>query len=262
MAVHRTLFISDIHLGARASQADRLVEFLSEHSAETVYLVGDIVDFWRIKRGPRWPEANNEVLQMILRMVRQGSRVIYIPGNHDDEVRAYCGTNFGGIAIERNAIHATADGKRYLVMHGDEFDVVSQRARWLAVLGDYAYQVALWTNAPVNFVRRRFGLKYWSLSAYLKGRVKAAVNFIGDFEHMLSDEAKQQNVEGVICGHIHQAASKMFGDTHYINTGDWVESCTAVVEDQSGNFELIRWLEVTGSETAQTVSGEEIGVAV
>ncbi|MEM7750493.1 MAG: UDP-2,3-diacylglucosamine diphosphatase [Pseudomonadota bacterium] len=262
MAVHRTLFISDIHLGARASQADLLVDFLSEHSAETVYLVGDIVDFWRIKRGPRWPESNNQVLQMILRMVRQGSRVVYIPGNHDDEVRAYCGSQFGGIAIERNAIHETADGKRYLIMHGDEFDVVSQRARWLAVLGDYAYQVALWSNVPVNIVRRRFGLGYWSLSAYLKGRVKAAVNFIGDFEHMLSDEAKKQNVDGVICGHIHQAASKMFGETHYINTGDWVESCTAVVETDSGSFELIRWLEVAGSPAEQSMSGQEIGVAV
>ena len=262
MAVHRTLFLSDIHLGARASQADMLVEFLSEHSAETVYLVGDIVDFWRIKRGPRWPEANNQVLQAILRMVRQGSKVVYIPGNHDDEVRAYCGSNFGGIAIERSAVHVTADGKRYLIMHGDEFDVVSQRARWLAVIGDYAYQVALWTNSPVNFVRRRFGLPYWSLSAYLKGRVKAAVNFIGDFEHMLSDEAKKQNADGVICGHIHQAASKMFGDTHYINTGDWVESCTAVVEDQSGGFHLIRWLEVAGAETTEDISGQEIGVAI
>ncbi|MGI9423122.1 MAG: UDP-2,3-diacylglucosamine diphosphatase [Hyphomicrobiaceae bacterium] len=261
MTTHRTLFISDVHLGTRASQAEMLIDFLAENDAETVFLVGDIVDFWRIKRGAIWPQSNNDVLQALLRKARQGSRVIYIPGNHDEGLRDYCGSKFGSIEIERNAIHETADGKRYLVMHGDEFDVVVKYARWLAFLGDRGYQLALWSNWPLNFVRRRLGLGYWSLSAYLKNRVKSAVNFIGDFERSLSDEAKRQQVDGVICGHIHHAASKHFGNVHYINIGDWVESCTAVVESQDGAFELVRWLDTAQSRAPSEASPREIGVA-
>ncbi|MBU2533022.1 MAG: UDP-2,3-diacylglucosamine diphosphatase [Alphaproteobacteria bacterium] len=243
MAHYRTIFISDVHLGTRASQAEFLLDFLRENDADTYYLVGDIIDFWRIKRGAVWPQTHNDVLQKLLRKVRKGARMVFIPGNHDDGLRDYCGTRFGGIEIVHNAIHETAAGKRYLVMHGDEFDVVVRYARWLAFLGDRGYQLTLALNLPLNFVRRRMGLGYWSLSAYLKGRVKTAVNFIGDFENSLSEEAARRNVEGVICGHIHRAASKQIGSVHYVNTGDWVESATAFVEHMDGRLELICWLE-------------------
>lgn len=261
MTTYRTLFISDVHLGTRACQAEMLIEFLDDHDAETIYLVGDIVDFWRIKRGAIWPQAHNNVLQKLLGKVRNGSRVVYIPGNHDEGLRDYCGTRFGGIEIERDAVHETNDGRRYLVIHGDEFDVVVRYARWLAFLGDRGYQLALWMNWPLNFIRRRLGLGYWSLSAYLKNRVKSAVNFIGDFERSLSDEAQRRHVEGVICGHIHHAATKMIGDVHYVNIGDWVESCTAIVEKQDGSFELIRWLEVQQSKQVEDVSPTRMEVA-
>ncbi|MEO1720173.1 MAG: UDP-2,3-diacylglucosamine diphosphatase [Pseudomonadota bacterium] len=244
MAHYRSLFISDIHLGTRGSQAEMLIDFLNEHDADTIYLVGDIVDFWRIKRGAIWPQAHNDVLQKLLGKVRRGAKVVYVPGNHDDGLRDYCGSQFGGIELKRDDIMETASGKRYLIMHGDEFDVVVRYAKWLAFLGDRGYALALWFNWPLNFVRRRLGLGYWSLSSYLKLRVKSAVNFIGDFEVSLSEEAGRRKVDGVICGHIHHAASRDMNGIHYVNTGDWVESCTAVVETDSGELELIRWLDV------------------
>jgi UDP-2,3-diacylglucosamine pyrophosphatase LpxH len=241
MQFYRTLFISDVHLGTRASQAEMLLDFLKTTDVETIYLVGDIVDFWRIRRGGVWLQSHNDVLQKLLRKVRKGTRIIYIPGNHDEGVRDYCGTRFGGIEIERDAIYETAAGKRYLVMHGDEFDVVVRYAKWLAFLGDRAYEFALWLNWPLNFLRRRFGLGYWSLSSYLKYRVKSAVNFIGDYENNLASEARRRGVDGVICGHIHHAASRDVAGVHYVNSGDWVESCTAVGETTSGELVLIRW---------------------
>ncbi|MGI9523125.1 MAG: UDP-2,3-diacylglucosamine diphosphatase [Hyphomicrobiaceae bacterium] len=262
MTTFRTLFISDVHLGTRACQAEMLIDFLRQHEAETIYLVGDIVDFWRIKRGAVWPQSHNDVLQKLLWKVRKGARVIYIPGNHDEGLRDYCGSRFGGIEIERDSVHTTADGRRYLVIHGDEFDVVVRYARWLAFLGDRGYQLALWTNWPLNFIRRRMGLGYWSLSAYLKNRVKTAVNFIGDFENSLSDEARRRNVDGVICGHIHHAASKKIDAIHYVNTGDWVESCTAVGEREDGTFELICWFEQQKTrEMSENPEAQEIEIA-
>ena len=244
MPAYRTLFISDVHLGTRACQAGMLLDFLRNNDAETIYLVGDIVDFWRIKRGAIWLQPHNDVLQKLLRKVRKGTRIVYIPGNHDEGLREYCGTKFGGIEIERNAMFETAAGKRYLIIHGDEFDVVVRYAKWLAFLGDRGYEFALWLNWPLNFIRRQLGFGYWSLSSYLKCRVKSAVNFIGDFEKNLAAEAGRRGVDGVICGHIHHAASHDFGDVHYLNTGDWVESCTAIGETQSGEFEMIRWFDV------------------
>ncbi len=243
MADYRTLFISDVHLGTRSAQAEKLLDFLRETDAETIYLVGDIVDFWRVRRGAIWPQSHNDVLQKLLRKVRKGTRIIFIPGNHDECLRQYCGTRFGGIEVERQAIHVTADGRRYLVIHGDEFDVVVCYARWLAFLGDRGYALALWANWPLNFVRRRLGLGHWSLSAYLKQRVKSAVNFIGDFEKSLSDEARRRDVDGIICGHIHHAASRNIDGIHYMNSGDWVESCTVIAETMTGELKLIRWLE-------------------
>jgi len=261
MAHYRALFISDVHLGTRASQAALLLDFLKENDADTIYLVGDIVDFWRIKRGAVWPQSNNDVLQKLLRKVRKGARMVYIPGNHDEGLRDYCGSRFGGIEIVRDAVHESADGKRYLVIHGDEFDVVVRYARWLAFLGDRGYQLALWTNWPLNFVRRRFGLGYWSLSAYLKNRVKTAVNFIGDFEISLSEEARRRNVDGVICGHIHRAAARDMNGVHYINCGDWVESCTAVAENTDGTFVHIDWHDVVAERKRQPAPLREIEAA-
>ena len=252
---YRTLFISDVHLGTRSSQADALLEFLKHTEADTIYLVGDIVDFWRIKRGAVWPQSHNDVLQKILRKVRKGTRVVFIPGNHDEGIRDYAGMHFGGIEIERQAIHTMVDGRRFVVLHGDEYDVVVRYARWLAFLGDRGYEFALWLNSPLNFVRRHLGLGLWSLSAYLKHRVKTAVNFIGEFEKALAEEARRQHVDGVICGHIHHAASRDIGGIHYINTGDWVESCTAIGEKENGEIELIRWHDVVREHAAATLAG-------
>ena len=238
---HRAIFLSDLHLGTRASQAGELLEFLKVNDADTIYLVGDIVDFWRVKRGPVWPQAHNDVMQKLMRKVRKGTRLVYIPGNHDEGLRDYCGAHFGGIEIVRQCVHETADGKRLLVMHGDEFDVVVRYARWLAMLGDHGYELALWSNTPLNWARRHLGLGYWSLSAYLKLRVKQAVNFIGEFEQALAEEARRRSVDGIVCGHIHHAADRMIDGVRYLNCGDWVESCTALVEDQEGSISLVRW---------------------
>ncbi len=182
-------------------------------------------------------------MQKLLRKVRKGTRVVFIPGNHDEALRDYCGMHFGGIELERQAIHEAADGKRYLVMHGDEYDVVVRYAKWLAFLGDRSYEFALALNSPLNFVRRRLGLGFWSLSAYLKGRVKQAVSFIGEFERNLADEARRRGVDGVICGHIHHAANRDISGVRYMNCGDWVESCTALAETESGDVVLIHWLD-------------------
>jgi UDP-2,3-diacylglucosamine pyrophosphatase LpxH len=237
----RTLFISDIHLGTRASQAEAFLDFLSVHDAPVIYLVGDIIDFWRVRRGAIWPQSHNDVLQKLLRKVRKGTKIYFIPGNHDEALRDYCGSSFGGIEIHRDFMHVTADGGRYLIMHGDEFDVVVRYARWLAFLGDRSYEFALWCNYPINWMRRRFGFGYWSLSAYLKLRVKTAVNFIGEFEHAIAQEARRRDADGVICGHIHHAADRMIEGIRYVNCGDWVESRTVIAEDHSGQLSVIRW---------------------
>ena len=261
MAHYRTIFISDVHLGTRTSQADMLLDFLRDNDADTYYLVGDIVDFWRIKRGAVWPQSHNDVLQKLLRKVRKGAKMVFLPGNHDEGLRAYCGSHFGGIELIDDAIFEAADGRRYLVIHGDQFDVVVRYARWLAFVGDRGYQIALAMNVPLNFVRRRLGLGYWSLSAYLKYRVKSAVNFIGDFEKSLSEEARRRDVDGVICGHIHHATSKEMFGIHYVNTGDWVESATAVVEHHDGRLELIRWRDQMKPERPHAIAGREVEIA-
>ena len=238
----RTLFISDVHLGTKACQAELLLEFLRLHDADTIYLVGDIVDFWRIRRSANWPQAHNDVLQKLLRKVRKGTRIVYLPGNHDEAMRDYVGAKFGGIEIIDSLIHTTADGKKALVVHGDQFDVVVHYAKWLAVLGDKAYTAALWANTHLNFARRKAGMSYWSLSAFLKHKVKQAVNFISAFEGALAGEARKQGAEIVICGHIHHVAMRQMGDVMYINTGDWVESATAIGENADGSFEIIDWM--------------------
>ncbi len=238
---YRTLFLSDFHLGTKGCQAGLLLDFLKIYDADTIYLVGDVVDGWRLRRGWYWPQTHNDVIQKLLRKGRKGARLIYIPGNHDEFLRDYVGMTFGAVDIVQNAIHETVDGKRFLVMHGDEFDVVVRHAKWLALLGDWAYVLALGINTYLNWGRRKLGLTYWSLSSWAKMKVKNAVNFIGEFEQALTSEAKRVGADGIICGHIHHAGEKMMGNITYINCGDWVESCTAVVEHFDGRLEIIRY---------------------
>lgn len=238
---YRSLFLSDVHLGARGCQVDALLEFLKHHDADTIYLVGDIIDGWQLRSGWHWPQSHNDVVQKLLRKVRKGTRVVYVPGNHDEFLREFYGTHFGGIEVCETALHEAADGKRYLVIHGDAFDMVVCHARWLAFLGDWAYVTALALSRRINIVRRWLGFTYWSLSAWAKLKVKNAVNFIGRYEETLAAEARRQGVDGVICGHIHCAAMRDMAGLAYINTGDWVESCTAVVEHHDGRMEVIHW---------------------
>ncbi len=238
---YRTVFISDIHLGTRGCQAEMLLGFIRSMECRTLYLVGDIIDGWRLKGGWYWPQAHNDVVQKILRMARKGVQVTYIPGNHDDRVRDFCGVHFGGVIVARDAIFESASGKRYLVTHGDEFDGVIAHAKWLAFLGDWAYRALLSLNTTWNLVRRRMGFGYWSLSAFVKVKVKNALQFIENFEAAVADEARRRGVDGVICGHIHKAEMRMIDGVEYINDGDWVESCTALVEHLDGRLELIAW---------------------
>ncbi len=237
----KTLFISDVHLGSKAAKAEFLIDFLRHHEAETIVLVGDIVDGWRLKRSWYWPQDCNDVVQKLLRQARKGTRIVYIPGNHDEFLRAFPGMHFGGIEVAQSIIHEAADGRRYLVVHGDEFDVVVRHARILAYLGDWAYDLAIFINRGLNAIRRQFGMPYWSFSAWAKLQVKQAVNFIGDFQRVVAQEARRRDVDGVICGHIHHAVIEDVDGVVYINTGDWVESCTAIAEDFGGNMQLLRW---------------------
>ncbi|MCQ0988556.1 UDP-2,3-diacylglucosamine diphosphatase [Jiella marina] len=240
----RTLFLSDIHLGSKAAQADMLIDFLRFHDAEKIYLVGDIVDGWRLKRSWNWPQNHNDVVQKLLRKARKGATIIYVPGNHDEFLRDFVGRHFGGVEVKLRDVHITADGRRFLVIHGDEFDVVVRNARIIAYLGDWAYDAAIAINLVFNKVRRRLGFPYWSFSSWAKLKVKNAVNFIGAFETALAEEAAKAGCDGVICGHIHHAQLAEYETVSYVNTGDWVESCTAIAERYDGSFELIRWSEV------------------
>ena len=238
---YRTIFISDVHLGTKGCQAELLLDFIRHVECETLYLVGDIVDGWKLRSGWHWPQAHNDVVQKILRMARKGVNVIYVPGNHDDRVREFVGVHFGGVVVVRDAIHETADGRRFLVLHGDEFDGVVQHARWLAFVGDYAYRALIATNTLFNRARRRMGFGYWSLSAFLKTKVKNALQFVENFEAAVADEARRRGVDGVICGHIHKAEMRDIDGIAYINDGDWVESCSALVEHHDGTLEILHW---------------------
>jgi UDP-2,3-diacylglucosamine pyrophosphatase LpxH len=237
----RTLFISDIHLGSKAAQAAFLLNFLKCHDADKIYLVGDIVDGWRLRRSWHWPQEHNDVVQKILRKARKGSRIIYIAGNHDEFLREFQGFHFGGVEVMDRDTHLTADGRKFLVIHGDQFDVVVHNYRKIAYLGDWAYDAALAINYAMNKLRSALGLPYWSFSSWAKVRVKEAVKFIGRFQEVVGEEARRAGADGVVCGHIHHAAIEQFGGITYINTGDWVESCTAVAEHSDGRFELISW---------------------
>ena len=240
---YRTIWISDVHLGTRGCKAEFLLDFLKHTESEYLYLVGDIIDGWRLRRSWYWPQDHNDVVQKLLRKARKGTNVIFVPGNHDEFARGYTGFNFGDIPVMSEAIHETADGKRLLVLHGDQFDGVLKYAKWLAHLGDHAYTVALTINHWVNWVGRRLGFNYWSLSAYLKHKVKNAVQFINSYEESMADVARHRGVDGVVCGHIHHAELRQVGSVLYANDGDWVESCTALVEHADGRLEILRWAE-------------------
>jgi len=240
---YRTIWISDIHLGTRGCKAEFLLDFLRASESDTLYLVGDIIDGWRLKRSWYWPQLHNDVVQKLLRKARKGTRVVYIPGNHDELLRRFLEINIGEIQVVSEAMHVTADGRRLLVLHGDEFDAVVRYARWLAFLGDRAYNAALAANHWINALRRWLGLPYWSLSAYLKQRVKNAVEYLSRFEAAVAEAAKKRGADGVVCGHIHHADIREIAGVVYCNDGDWVESCTALVEHADGRLEILRWVE-------------------
>lgn len=241
----RAIWLSDVHLGTRDAKSEYLLDFLRRNESEYLYLVGDILDFWKIRSKWFWPAINNEIVDLVLHKAKTGTKVIYIPGNHDDVLRKYSNCRINGVRILAEAIHETADGRKFLILHGDEFDLVSTYSKWLAKLGSDAYQFLLSLNRFVNFFRRKMGKEYWSLSAYLKHKVKEAVNFIGNFEKSITAEAKRRKVDGLICGHIHHAAFAQMSGVFYRNIGDWVESCTALVENAAGNLQIVRWAEQT-----------------
>jgi UDP-2,3-diacylglucosamine pyrophosphatase LpxH len=239
----RTVWISDTHLGTPGCNAELLFDFLRSISCDKLYLVGDIIDGWQLRKGWYWPQRHNDIVRSVLKLAKHGTRVIYIPGNHDDVLRDYVGLHFGGVELLPEDIHVTADGRRLLVLHGDKFDSIVLYARWLAHLGDQAYTLMLKGNRFYNAVRRWFGLPYWSLAAHLKKRVKNAVQFISRYEEVVARAAAERHTDGVVCGHIHSAEIRRFANVTYYNDGDWVESCTALVEHRDGRMEIIDWAE-------------------
>lgn len=240
-ARYRAVWISDLHLGTPGCQAGALLDFLKHVESEHLFLVGDIIDGWQLRRSWYWPQAHNDVVQKLLRKARKGTRVIFIPGNHDEFARRYVGHNFGGIEVAEDWVHETADGRRLWVMHGDLFDGVIQCAKWLAHVGDSLYEFTLKLNRYLNSLRARMGLPYWSLSKYLKLKVKRAVSYVGDFEAAVAREARKRGVQGVVCGHIHHAELREIDGILYANDGDWVESLTALVEHADGRLEIVDW---------------------
>ena len=245
---YRAVFISDVHLGTAGCQAAALLDFLRHHPSDTLYLVGDIVDGWQLRRRWFWPQAHNDVVQKLLRRARKGCRVVFVPGNHDEFARQFDGHHFGGIEVHNEAVHTTADGRRLWVVHGDHFDGVIQCAKWLAYVGDNLYEFTLRLNRHLNSLRARLGLPYWSLSQYLKHKVKSALNYVTDFERAVAAEARQRGFDGVVCGHIHRAEMRSIDGTLYCNDGDWVESLTALVEQRDGTLALVHWHGAAGSD--------------
>jgi len=248
----RTIWISDVHLGTKGCNAAMLIDFLDNTDSETMYLVGDIIDGWRLKKRLYWPSTHNDIVWRVLKRAKRGTRIVYVPGNHDEMFRQFSGMNFGGVEIERAAVHETADGRRLLVMHGDEFDAVMLAHRWLAFIGDAAYTLLMGLNRWVNAFRNRFGLSYWSLSKMAKHKVKNAVEFISQYEELVARAAAGRGVDGVVCGHIHTAEMRDLAGVEYYNDGDWVEGCTALVEHFDGRMEILHWPE----EVARREAGE------
>jgi UDP-2,3-diacylglucosamine pyrophosphatase LpxH len=235
---YRTIWISDLHLGSRGCNATGLLGFLRETESEMLYLVGDVIDIWKLKRERYWPQSHNDVVQKILRKGRKGTHVVVIPGNHDEFCQNFLGV-YGNVIIKKNAVHTTADGRRLAVLHGHEFDSVTTHARWMAVLGDIGYSAQL--NRPLNALRSGLGLGYWSLSGFVKRKVKNAVSYVSDYEDAVARYARMHRADGIICGHIHSPAARTIRNVQYYNCGDWVESHTAIVELMSGKLELLHW---------------------
>ena len=244
---YRTIWISDVHLGTKGCNHELLIDFLDHTDSETMYLVGDIIDGWRLKKKVYWPPEHSDIVWRILKRAKRGTRIIYIPGNHDEMVRPFSGMNFGGVEIMRAAFHDTADGRRLMVLHGDEFDTIMLAHRWLAFVGDALYHVMMKLNNWVAAARKRLGLPYWSISKAAKNKVKNAVEFISKYEEVVARAAAERGVDGVVCGHIHTAEFRDFewdGRTvEYWNDGDWVEGCNALVEHFDGRMEILHWPE-------------------
>jgi UDP-2,3-diacylglucosamine pyrophosphatase LpxH len=247
----RAIWISDVHLGTTGCQAQRLLEFLRATESETLYLVGDIIDGWQLKRRWYWEQAHNDVVQTVLKKAKKGTQVIFVPGNHDEAIRQFIDLDFGGIRVRDELVHTTAQGKRMLVLHGDRFDGVIACAKWLAFVGDNLYTMILKWNQWLNSARARAGLPYWSLSQYLKLKVKNAVSYITSFENALAAEARRRGLDGVICGHIHKPEIRDIDGIRYCNDGDWVESLSALVEETSGELRLVTWQEIVMPKQAE-----------
>ena len=253
---YRTIWISDVHLGTRGCNAAMLIDFLDHTDSDTLYLVGDMVDGWRLKKKFYWPAEHNDVVWRLLKRAKRGTQVVYIPGNHDEAFRQYAGLDFGGVAIRRQAVHTTADGRRLLVLHGDEFDAITLAHRWLALLGDAAYFLLMAVNRWLNGTRRRLNLPYWSLSKHAKAKVKNAVAFISHFEEVVAHAAGIEGVNGVVCGHIHTAEMREIAGVDYFNDGDWVESCSALVEHFDGRMEILHWADEVAARDADAAMKE------
>ena len=258
----RSVWISDVHLGTPGCQAAALLDFLKAIDSHHLYLVGDIIDGWQLRRSWYWPQAHNDVVQKLLRKARKGTRVVFVPGNHDEFARKYLGHSFGGIEVVDDCVHTTVDGRQLWITHGDHFDGVIQCAKWLAYVGDSAYEFTLRLNRHFNSLRARLGLPYWSLSKYLKLKVKRAVSFIGDFEQAVAREARRRGVQGVVCGHIHHAELRDIDGILYANDGDWVESLTALVEHLDGRLEILDWSDraAWGAQAAGDAATAPLGV--
>ena len=238
---HRAVFISDVHLGSPGCQSELLLAFLRDLECERLYLIGDIIDGWRLKRGWIWPQSHNDVVQKILSLARKGTQVIYVPGNHDDRVREFCGVHFGDIRVMREAVHEAADGRRYLITHGDLYDGISHRSWLTAVVGDWSYRALVRINSVVGHALRQRGRRYWSFAAQVKAKLPRAARYVRDFECNLAEVARQRGLDGVICGHIHHPNRRDIDGIFYINDGDWVESCSAAVEGADGAIGLVYW---------------------
>ncbi|WP_245591260.1 UDP-2,3-diacylglucosamine diphosphatase [Derxia gummosa] len=262
VAHYRAVWISDIHLGTSECQAGHLLDFLRSFESDRLYLVGDIIDGWQLRRGFYWHRTHNDVIQKLLRKARKGTRVVYVPGNHDEAARQFIGLAFGDIEIADEAVHETADGRRLWVTHGDLYDGVIQHAKWLAYVGDQAYEFTLQLNRRFNSLRARLGLPYWSLSKYLKHKVKRAVGFITDFEKALAAETRRRGLDGVVCGHIHHAELREIDGVLYANDGDWVESLTALVEHHDGRLEIVDWAALVRAHAAEARRARAGGEAV
>ena len=263
MEHYRAIWISDVHLGTPGCQAKFLLDFLKHNESDTLYLVGDIIDGWRLKKSIYWPQSHNDVVQKILRKARKGTEVVYVPGNHDESIRQFLGLSFGEIKVVPEAIHTTADGRKLWITHGDLFDGVMQYAKWLAYVGDNLYSLILYFNRYLNLLRVRMGMQYWSLSQYLKHQVKNAVSYIADFEMIMAREARLRGCQGVVCGHIHKAEIRMIDNLLYCNDGDWVESLTALVETHEGELKIVHWPRILDDKPViEEVKVEEISLSI